>query len=230
MTVNPFIADKSSSFGGQFKIHPDTGELSTGSEPLDREVQDKYTLIVQAYDNYHFGFTTGESRHSFAQVVISITDVNDQVPIFESNEDSLEHNCAIINEFHDTNEPVLVARATDNDDPRTPNGKVQFNIESGNDLKLFKMEKNGVLYPNKSLKGFYGNYSLNIIASDQGIPPNSAVKKFSICIQDFNDNAPKFITPPKNFTVRVPENASLGSDIIAVQAIDTDIGSNGAIR
>ena len=75
-----YFLDRSSSYGGQFQIHPDTGELSTGSMPLDREVQDKYTLIVQAYDNYHFGFTTGESRHSFAQVIVSITDVNDQIP------------------------------------------------------------------------------------------------------------------------------------------------------
>ena len=82
--------------------------------PLDREVQDKYTLIVQAYDNYHFGFTTGESRNSFAQVIVSITDVNDQVPVFEEDyvdKPENQHNCAIINEFHDTNEAILTARA-----------------------------------------------------------------------------------------------------------------------
>ena len=107
---------------------------------------------------------------------------------------------------------------------------MEFSIDSGNELKLFKIEPNGKLFPNKSLKGFYGNYSLNIVASDQGFPSNNAVKTFPICIQDFNDNAPMFISPPKNFTVRIPENASLGSDIIAVQAIDTDIGSNGAVR
>ena len=82
--------------------------------PLDREVQDKYTLIVQAYDNYHFGFTTGESRNSFAQVIVSITDVNDQIPVFEEDyvdKPENQHNCAIINEFHDTNEAILTARA-----------------------------------------------------------------------------------------------------------------------
>ena len=73
-----------------------------GSEPMDRESQDKFVLIVEAYDNYHFGFTTGDSRHSFAQVVISVTDVNDQVPVFEVEEqNNSPHNCAIINEFHD---------------------------------------------------------------------------------------------------------------------------------
>ena len=80
--------------------------LFIGTEPLDRESQDKYILIIEAYDNYHFGFTTGDSRHSFAQVIVSITDVNDQVPVFESEQES-PHNCAIINEFHDIDEPIL---------------------------------------------------------------------------------------------------------------------------
>ena len=80
--------------------------MFAGSEPLDRESQDKYILIIEAYDNYHFGFTTGDSRHSFAQVIVSITDVNDQVPVFEADQQS-PHNCAIINEFHDIDEPIL---------------------------------------------------------------------------------------------------------------------------
>ena len=226
-----YFLDQSSTYDiGRFRIDPDTGELYTGSNPLDRELQNKFTLIVQAYDNYQFGFTTGESRHSFAQVIVSITDVNDQIPVFEDSLDFGPQNCAIINEFHDQDEPVLIARATDSDDPRTPNGVVEFSIDSGNELRLFRMEPNGRLYPNKSLKGFYGNYTLTIVASDQGYPANSATKKFPICIQDFNDNAPEFINPPKNFTIRVSENASLGSEIVTVQAIDTDIGSNGAVR
>lgn len=66
---------------GHFKIHPDTGEL-TVSETLDREEQDRFNLIVQAYDNYQFGFTLGESRHTFCQVkwncwqLVDITETN----------------------------------------------------------------------------------------------------------------------------------------------------------
>ena len=119
---------------------------------MDRETQDKYVLIIEAYDNYHFGFTTGDSRHSFAQVIVSITDVNDQVPVFE-NEDISPHNCAIINEFHDIDEPILTVRATDADDPRTPNGVIKFKIKAGNKLDLFKMDPNGRLLPNRTLKG-----------------------------------------------------------------------------
>ena len=27
-----------------------------------------------------------------------------------------------------------------------------------------------------------------------------------VCVTDFNDHPPKFVSPPKNFTLRVPEN------------------------
>ena len=36
--------------------------------------------------------------------------------------------------------------------------------------------------------------------------------------------------PEKNFTIRILENASVGSEVINVRAVDTDIGSNGAVR
>ena len=48
--------------------------------------------------------------------------------------------------------------------------------------------------------------------------------------QDFNDNQPKFISPPRNFTIRIAENASVGEEVIRVRAIDTDIGVNGQVR
>ena len=48
--------------------------------------------------------------------------------------------------------------------------------------------------------------------------------------KDFNDNAPEFIFPPVNYTVRVPENVTLGTEVITVKAVDTDIGSNGLIK
>lgn len=47
---------------------------------------------------------------------------------------------------------------------------------------------------------------------------------------DFNDHAPVFISPTNNFTIRVPENATLGTQIIQVRAVDDDIGQNAAIK
>ena len=35
---------------------------------LDREQQSAYTLIIEVWDNYQFGFTAGESRNAFKQI------------------------------------------------------------------------------------------------------------------------------------------------------------------
>jgi hypothetical protein len=55
------------------------------------------------------------------------------------------------------------------------------------------------------LKGLYGNYTLIIQAQDLGIPSNSVTTQVSICVTDFNDNTPRFISPQHNTTVRIPE-------------------------
>lgn len=44
-----------------------------------------------------------------------------------------------------------------------------------------------------------------IKAQDQGSPMNSAISNLNICVTDFNDNAPVFISPPHNITIRIPE-------------------------
>ncbi|VVC96242.1 unnamed protein product [Leptidea sinapis] len=53
---------------GKFLINAETGAL-TVSEGLDRETQATYNLVVEAWDNYQFGFLNGESRNAFKQIV-----------------------------------------------------------------------------------------------------------------------------------------------------------------
>ena len=219
-------------FGKPFSVDPDTGQL-TVLENLDREQQSSYSIIIQAYDNYQFGFTTGDSRNGFTQVLIRVLDVNDEKPIFE-NDTLNDNDCAVITEFHPTSKAVVDIRAVDDDDGRLPNGKIDFEIEGGNEDGLFRLHSDesgsGVakVFPERSLKGFYGNYTLQIKAKDRGIPENVAFGSYSICVQDFNDNTPEFVS--ENFTVRVPENATVGSEVVRVRATDTDIGSNGEVR
>ena len=54
-------------------------------------------LYIQAYDNYQFGFTTGQSRLSFMQLAITIADVNDEKPEFVEVADQ----CSTVTEFHE---------------------------------------------------------------------------------------------------------------------------------
>ncbi len=82
-----YFLDRHSVALGAFKIHPETGELSV-LRRLDREGEegDEYNLLVEAYDNYQFGFTTGDSRHAFAQVR-GVESRNSRIMIHDSRMD-----------------------------------------------------------------------------------------------------------------------------------------------
>lgn len=74
-------------------------------------------------------------------------------------------------------------------------------------LELFALHNvdywSGRLYTTSSLKNLYGNYSLLIRAQDGGDPQKSSLATVNVCVTDVNDNAPRFISPPYNVTVRL---------------------------
>lgn len=51
-----------------------------------------------------------------------------------------------------------------------------------------------------------------------------------VCVLDFNDHPPIFSMPTQNTTIRVPENATIGTRVIQVMATDQDSGENAAVR
>ena len=61
------------------------------------------------------------------------------------------------------------------------------------------------IFAAKPLVAQYGNYSLQIQAQDRGFPPNSVLSHINICVLDFNDHAPEFVSPSENVTIKVPE-------------------------
>lgn len=62
-----FLMDRISS-QGKFTIDADTGVL-TVADQIDREAKNSYNLVIEAWDNYQFGFLAGESRNAFKQVL-----------------------------------------------------------------------------------------------------------------------------------------------------------------
>lgn len=61
-----YLIDRHSS-KGRFSVDPDTGAIVV-TERLDREEQQSYSLIVEAWDNYRIGYAAGESRNAFQQI------------------------------------------------------------------------------------------------------------------------------------------------------------------
>ncbi|GAB0096475.1 Cadherin [Sergentomyia squamirostris] len=221
-----FLMDRISS-QGKFTIDADTGVISV-SDKIDREIKDDYMIVIEAWDNYQFGYLSGESRNTFKQLFIKVLDENDSPPVLQ-----LPSGCVQITEYHDLREFVAKIKATDDDDPKTPNGVIEFELNAKEDSDIFKIVKidswSAAIFAKHSLQGFYGNYSLTITARDLGSPANVVSQKMEVCISDFNDHAPIFVSPANNVTIRIPENATVGSSIIQVIARDDDVGPNAAV-
>lgn len=122
----------------------------------------------------------------------------------------------------------------DADDPATPNGRLEFAISKGNRDGLFELRQldpwNAQIYASKTLRNQFGNYTLTIKTRDLGVPANVVLNTLDICVSDFNDHAPVFVRPLHNTTVRIPENATVGTMILQAYASDADIGQNALVR
>lgn len=60
-----FLIDRLSS-QGKFAIDPESGVLKV-VDIIDREAKSSYMIVIEIWDNYHFGAATGESRNAFKQ-------------------------------------------------------------------------------------------------------------------------------------------------------------------
>lgn len=89
---------------------------------------------------------------------------------------------------------------------------------------------NAQIYASRTLRNKFGNYSLTISTKDLGVPANMVHHTLEICVSDYNDHAPAFVRPLHNTTVRIPENATVGSMILQAYASDADMGQNALVR
>ncbi|KAI9560285.1 hypothetical protein GHT06_014300 [Daphnia sinensis] len=210
---------------GRFSVDPETGVIMV-TESLDREEQQSYTLILEAWGNYRVGYAAGESRNAFQQVTVQVMDENDETPVFEARS-----GCVSVTEFHDARVPLTTIHASDRDDPITPNGHIVFSIQEGNEKGLFSV--NNIDHSSARLSAVQplGNYTLRIRAQDRGPVPNVAFQDVELCVSDYNDHAPVFVRlEQNNTTFRVYENTTVGSIITSVSAIDEDAGLNSQVR
>lgn len=58
---------------------------------------------------------------------------------------------------------------------------------------------------------------------------NSMQATVTVSVTDTNDNRPIFSIPPGGYVATIPENATVGSEVINVTATDLDQGANQVI-
>ncbi|XP_050307490.1 neural-cadherin-like [Anthonomus grandis grandis] len=212
---------------GQFVIEEITGVIRLHSKPISLD-RDKYELNVTAMDDGACCINGDITIHtSTAVVVVFITDVNDNKPIFK--------DCGTyypkVEEGAPNGSPVIKVHATDED--KGVNGQVKYSIVQQPNQKGTKFtvdEETGEVSTNKVFdrEGDDGKFvSVTVKATDQGEPSLEGVCSFTVEITDVNDNPPLF--DRQKYVENVKQDASIGTNILRVSASDEDADNNGAI-
>ncbi|XP_071025866.1 protocadherin beta-15-like [Oncorhynchus clarkii lewisi] len=185
-----------------------------GESEMDFEKESVYEISIQAQDS--LGLT------SFANIVIEITDVNDNAPVI-----SLKYLANPIPENVLPGTEVGIINVQDKDSEG--NRQVHVSIQQNVPFKL-----------NPSIKNYYSlvttveldremisDYNITITATDQGTPPLSSSKTIHLSVSDVNDNPPMF--EEQSYNAYVTENNTPGSSMCSVTARDPDWRQNGTV-
>ncbi|XP_019389882.1 PREDICTED: protocadherin-23 [Crocodylus porosus] len=201
-----------------FLINPSYGTLIT-AVPLDREVTHSVVLTVSAADQ---AVNLTDRRLGSQTVKIVILDINDNRPSFASSP------LAYVMEDAEVGSLVHHIIAEDPDEGR--NGQIAYHILSGNENKVFMLDKTtGVLIIATSLDHeIQDYYNLTIMALDDGTPALSATQIVTIMILDVNDERPQF--QRQLYEATVCENKDPGEFVIKVEAVDRDSGINSLLQ
>ncbi|XP_017854375.1 neural-cadherin isoform X6 [Drosophila busckii] len=212
---------------GQFVIEDITGVIRLHNKAISLD-RDKYELNVTAMDDGSCCVNGDQTIHtSTAVVVVFITDVNDNKPVFK--------DCGTyypkVEEGAPNGSPVIKVVATDED--KGVNGQVKYSIVQQPNQKGTKFtvdEETGEVSTNKVFdrEGDDGKFvSVTVKATDQGDPSLEGVCSFTVEITDVNDNPPLF--DRQKYVENVKQDASIGTNILRVSASDEDADNNGAI-
>ncbi|XP_072515557.1 protocadherin gamma-A11-like isoform X25 [Salminus brasiliensis] len=196
-----------------FSLDKTTGEIKVIGH-IDYEEETFYELRIQAKD--------GLGLASNAKVIVEVTDVNDNEPVVV-----IQSISSPVSENTESGTEVGIINVQDKDSGE--NQQIHCKIQGNVPFRL-----------NPSIKNFYSivttgpldrehitDYSLTIVATDEGSPPLSSSKIINLSISDVNDNYPVF--EKQLYSSHVTENNKPGTSICSVIARDPDWRQNGTV-
>uniref|UniRef100_A0A8D2JI68 Cadherin-1 n=1 Tax=Varanus komodoensis TaxID=61221 RepID=A0A8D2JI68_VARKO len=210
--------------GQMFTINNSTGLISVITTGLDREKYPQYTLVLQATDMLGEGFSTTGTA------VISVTDTNDNPPIFDPatyNETVPENRVGVV---------VARLRVKDADQENTAAWKAKYTIGRGNDGGNFAVttdpqSNDGILTTVKGLDYEAQNrFVLQVtVQNDAPFAVNLPISTATVIVNvgDVNE-APTFIPVQKSITVL--EDLAVGQRVATFTAQDPDKSLQQTIR
>uniref|UniRef100_A0A671UUC1 Protocadherin Fat 4 n=1 Tax=Sparus aurata TaxID=8175 RepID=A0A671UUC1_SPAAU len=206
--------------GDVFGIFPD-GQLYIKAE-LDREIQDRYNLVVVAKDR------AVEPLSATVNVSVILDDVNDNRPLFNSTN-------YVFHFEEEQKRGSLVGRVFAEDKDFGPNSEVRYTFEIPQpnfELNTITGELTSTLqFDRESLMRQRGAavFSFVVVSSDQGLPkPLRDQAKVQVYIQDINDNPPKFTKDI--YQASISESAQNMTQLLRVSASDVDENKNGLVH
>jgi len=189
-----------------FSIDLVTGFLSTASI-LDREQQDSYSLVVLAIDDNDPPLT------GTAAVLVTVLDINDNKPIFSNNvltDVSIDAKASI---------GYILTKVSATDADIGLNGMVQLTlIDTSN---LFTLNTvNGTLEVKASLLQAIGDYTIIVLATDEGTPPQVNNITIVIHVRKVDLYKPQFGL--NQFVFQISETNKTGVIVGQLNATDMD--------
>nr|XP_046212729.1 protocadherin-15b isoform X4 [Oncorhynchus gorbuscha] len=198
-----------------FELSRTSGLLVLG-KPLDRETEDRYTLIVTASDGYPDGTST-------ATVNVVVTDVNDNDPVFDP---LVPQNVTVTEEEADSFVGQVKAKDSDLD------SNVTFRIRTPEARQLFAVNPvTGELsvlqtLDFETLAATDHTFVVEALDSGGSMPPGLAT--VTVKITDMNDYSPVF--SQVLYRGMVAPNAVKGTVVTTVHAEDLDPPGTPASR
>ncbi|XP_041845605.1 protocadherin alpha-8-like isoform X15 [Melanotaenia boesemani] len=157
---------------------------------------------------------------------VEVLDINDHAPTFPEKETTLEISESVLPGLRI---PLQPAR-----DPDSGAFTVQqYKLSSNEHFRLEVKDKGEdgktpAIIVQKSLdREISKSHTLVLTALDGGKPPKSGNVDILVNVLDINDNAPIFSKDV--YSVMLSENAPIGTQIIQVNATDSDDGRNGEV-
>ncbi|XP_039337151.1 cadherin-23 isoform X16 [Mauremys reevesii] len=221
-----------------FSIDSSSGLIQTARR-LDREKKAVYSLIIVACDQ---GQPTYETMQPLQ---VALDDIDDNEPIFlRPSRGSPQYQALSVPEHSHPGTIVgNVTGAVDADEGS--NAIVYYFIAAGNRENNFKLSQEGKLQVLRDLdRETEPYYSITVKASSnrnwtpprghraariQALDPSTdtTLQEVRIFLDDINDQPPRF--SKSEYTAGVATDAKVGSELIRVVALDSDVGNNSLV-
>ena len=183
-----------------FKIDSDTGKITT-TAPLNREVTPVYRLEVVATDR------GTSSRQGKAELVVTVQDVNDFDPVFDSRQYT-----ATVAPGAPPGTFVVMVSAVDED--ISPNAESDYTIISGSSAVFNIAPRTGIITVAQNVPSSPLSYSFAVKASNVNAPQRSDTTNVQISVK--SGSFPVF--QHQDQSIRVSEQAPVGTKLVTVNA------------